>query len=167
MAKTVLARDLMSRPVRRLTAETPVRDAAAFLLRSGISGAPVIDEHGQWIGVFTLNDLARGVQDRIVPPQGERTLESREPACDPFALPSEEFGRTPVKEFMTRGLFTVFPEATLEEILRTMTSFKIHRVFVIAEKGGALQGVITTMDVLRWMEGRKGRSKKAKRTQRV
>ena len=41
MKESILARDLMSRPVRRLTASTPVRDAAAFLLRHGISGAPV------------------------------------------------------------------------------------------------------------------------------
>jgi CBS domain-containing protein len=72
-----------------------------------------------------------------------------------------------VKEFMTRGLFTVFPEATIEEVIRTMTSFKIHRVFVIDEKEGTLEGVITTMDVLRWLEGRKSRRRNNKRTQRV
>lgn len=167
MTKNVLARVLMSRPVRQLTAQTPVRDAAAFLLRHGISGAPVLDVHGRWIGVFTQNDLARAVQVRIVPPRLRRTLESREPAVDFLALPSEELARTPVKEFMTRGLFTVFPEATIEEVIRTMTSFKIHRVFVIDEKEGTIEGVITTMDVLRWLEGRKSRRTNNKKTQRV
>jgi tRNA nucleotidyltransferase (CCA-adding enzyme) len=167
MNKLVLARELMSRPVRQLTAQTPVRDAAAFLLRHGISGAPVLDEHGRWIGVFTLNDLARAVQNRIVPPRLRRSLESREPVVDFLALPPEELGRTPVKEFMTRGLFTVFPEATIEEVIRTMTSFKIHRVFVIDEKEGTLQGAITTMDVLRWLEGRKSRRRNNRKTQRV
>jgi tRNA nucleotidyltransferase (CCA-adding enzyme) len=168
MSKNVLARELMSRPVRQLTAQTPVRDAAAFLLRHGISGAPVLDEHGRWIGVFTQNDLARSVQVRIVPPRLRRTLESREPVVDLLALPAEELGRTPVKEFMTRGLFTVFPEATIEEVIRTMTSFKIHRVFVIDEKEGTIEGVITTMDVLRWLEGRKSRrGNNNRKTQRV
>jgi tRNA nucleotidyltransferase (CCA-adding enzyme) len=156
MPRPVLARELMSRPVRQLTAATPVRDAAAFLLRHGISGAPVLDEHGQWIGVFTQNDLARSVENRLAPPTPGRTLESREPVADFLALPPEELGRTPVKRFMTLGLFTVFPEATMEEVVRTMTTFKIHRVFVIDEKEGALQGVITTMDVLRWLEARQG-----------
>ena len=52
---------------------------------------------------------------------------------------------------MTPGLFTVFPEATLDEVVRTMASQKIHRVFVISEKGD-LEGVITTMDVLNWVD---------------
>jgi len=167
MSKTVLARDLMSHPVRRLTAWTPVRDAAAFLLRHGISGAPVIDEHGHWVGVFTQNDLARYLQRRIVPNLLERTLESREGVDGLRALSSERFGDTPVSRFMTNGMFTVFPETTLEKIVKTMTSFKIHRVFVIEEKGGELQGVITSMDVLRWMGRPRALPEKKRKTQRV
>src|SRR6185503_12634297 len=167
MRKTALARDLMRHPVRQLTARTPVREAAAFLLRQGISGAPVIDEHGRWVGVFTQHDLARYLQRRIVPQLPERTLESREGVDGLRALSSERFGDTPVSYFMTTGMFTVFPEATLEEVVRTMTSFKIHRVFVIEEKGGELQGVITSMDVLRWMGRPRALSEKKRKTQRV
>ena len=149
MKDPILARDLMSRPVRRLTATTPVRDAAAFLLRHGISGAPVVDGRGDWLGVFTKTDLARHVQESLAAPPRERTLESREPILDASGMPSEEFGRTPVSELMTRGLFTVFPESTLDEIVRALVAFEIHRVFVIDERTGELEGVITTMDVLR------------------
>ena len=147
--KKTLARDLMSRPVFQLTAWTPIADAAAFLLRHGISGAPVINEHGTWIGVFTQNDLARAVQVRLIRPEVQRTLEHREPALDVFAMPPEELRRTPVRKFMTLGLYTVFPDATKKEVVRTMTKFHIHRVFVIDEEKGNLLGVITTMDLLR------------------
>ena len=146
---SLLARDLMSRPVKRLTATTPVRDAAAFLARNSISGAPVIDARGRWIGVFTQKDLARHVQNQLVRERHrERTLESREPVLDPAGEPTEEFGRTPVKDLMTKGMFTVFPESTLDEVVRSMVTFKIHRVFVIEEATGELEGVITTLDVL-------------------
>jgi CBS domain-containing protein len=145
---SLLARDVMSRPVKRLTAATPVRDAAAFLMRNGISGAPVIDARGRWIGVFTQRDLARHVQDRMVRRRRERTLESREPVLDAAGEPTDEFGRTPVRELMTEGMFTVFPESTLDEVVRSMLKFKIHRVFVIDETTGDLEGVITTFDVL-------------------
>jgi CBS domain-containing protein len=167
MDKTVRARDLMSRPVCQLMCWTPVRDAAAFLLRHGISGAPVLDEHGNWIGVFTQNDLARYVQNRLGAAGSERTLEAREIVVNLFSLPPEKFGETPVREFMTAGMYTVFPEATMEEVIHTMTSFKIHRVFVIDEKDGSLQGVITSMDVLRRMDAGHGSARKAKKTQRV
>lgn len=167
MTKSILARDLMSRPVRQLTAWTPVRDAAAFLLRQGISGAPVIDEHGKWVGVFTKSDLARYMEGRIVPRSHERTLESRKPVDGIAPISSEKFGETPVRHFMTPGMFTVFQDATLEEVVKAMTSFQVHRVFVIEAKGGELQGVITSMDVLRWMQGRREPTRKSRKTQRV
>lgn len=152
----LFAKDLMARPVRKLTALASVRDAAEFLLRWGISGAPVEDEHGRWVGVFTLNDLARHVQDRLVKlptvdPKRERTLETREEIPDGFGF--EGFEDTRVGDLMTGGLYSVFPEATLEEVIRTLTTQKVHRVFVLSEKG-TLEGVITTMDVLRWMDAK-------------
>jgi len=152
MRKTVLARDLMKGPVRQLTTRTLVRDAAAFLLRHGISGAPVIDDHGRWIGVFTQNDLARYVQERIRPKALGRTLESREEVEVDFEALPDQFGETPLQDLMTLGLYTVFPDATLEEVVHTLTAFKVHRVFVIQETGTSILGVITTMDVLRWLD---------------
>jgi CBS domain-containing protein len=154
----------MSRPVFQLTSWTAIADAAAFLLRHDISGAPVIDEHGKWIGVFTQNDLSRAVQGRLLPPEVRRTLETREPVVDVFAIPPEELRRTPVRAFMTLGLYTVFPDATEEEVVHTMTKFHIHRVFVIDEEKGNLLGVITTMDVLR---GRKQARRGNKKTQQA
>jgi CBS domain-containing protein len=158
MIKMPLARDLMKSPVRQLTVRTPVRDAAAFLLRHGISGAPVLDEHGQWIGVFTQNDIARYVQDRIQPVAAERSLQSREAVEGATEIVPDRFGMLPVQELMTVGLYTVFPEATLEEVIHALTAFKVHRVFVIEDNGNALLGVITTMDVLRWMDAHRGRA---------
>jgi len=154
----------MSRPVRQLKAGTPVREAAAFLLRHRISGAPVLGERGQWLGVFTLSDLARSVEAGILPSSRKRSLEDRQPVPDVFSLPAEELAKTPVREFMTAGLVSVFPEATLEEIVHTLLSFKVHRVFVIEGRKGAIQGVITTMDILRHLEGRRPRPIGKKKT---
>lgn len=150
----ILAKDLMSRPVRRLTTAASARDAAEFLLRWGISGAPVEDEHGRWVGVFSLSDLARHVQDQLVKqptddPKRERTLETREEVPPRVAVRGFEDRR--VGDLMTGGLYSVFPEATLEEIVRTLSVQKVHRLFVITDKG-TIEGVITTMDVLKWME---------------
>lgn len=156
MTREATARELMVRPVRKLISDATVRDAADFLLRWGISGAPVVDAHGRWVGVFTLNDIARHVQNRLVElpvidPKQERTLETREEIPEGFHF--EGFEDTRVGDLMTPGLYSVFPEATLEEVVRTMTGQKIHRVFVISE-GGEIEGVITSMDVLKWMERR-------------
>jgi len=167
MRRSILAREVMSHPVRQLTSWTPVREAAAFLLRHGISGAPVLDEHGHWLGVFTQHDLARYVQNGLAPRYAERTLESREIIADLSALTLDKFGETPVHDFMTRGLFTVFPEATLEEVVHTLTSFKIHRVFVIEEHKHELVGVITTMDVMKHLDRPSQHRKKASKLARA
>lgn len=149
----ILARDIMSRPVKRLTASAPVPDAAAFFLRHGISGAPVIGSKGRPIGVFSMSDIARAVQSRLISRASwDRTLEKREPV-EGIGTALEGLEKATVGELMTPGLFTVFPEASLREVVRTMASQRIHRVFVISEKG-ELEGVITTMDVLRWMDDR-------------
>src|SRR6185295_2003832 len=145
----ILAKDLMSGPVKRLTVSTPVRDAAAFLHRHGISGAPVVDRRGRWVGVFTQSDLARHVQSGLLEPKEDRTLESREPVGEPDGAPPKEFARTPVRDLMTRGLFTVSPDDTVEQVMRTLLSLHVHRVFVLDPATGNLDGVITTLDVLR------------------
>ena len=148
---SVPARRLMSRPVRRLTSRASVRDAAAFLTRHGISGAPVEDEHGRWVGVFSMSDLARSVASRLASPP-DRTLEAREPVRDDPARTVDALASLPIVELMTPGMVTVFPESTIDEVLRAMLSFQVHRVFVIDEASGELEGVITTMDVVRWLE---------------
>ena len=140
----------MSRPVRRLTVETPVPDAAAFFLRHGISGAAVTGSQGRPVGVFSMSDIGRAVQGRLAR-HAERTLEAREP-MSPAKVPAlDGLEKAVVGDLMTPGLFTVFPEATLDEVARTMASQGIHRVFVISEEG-ELVGVITTMDVLKWVD---------------
>lgn len=152
MREAVRAQDLMVRPVRRVTSRSSVSEAAAFLLRSGVSGAPVEDEHGRWVGVFTLNDVARVAAAHPRPRKPERTLEEREPADrePPEALRAPE--SLQVREVMTPGMVTVFPDATLGEVVHAMQSFDVHRVFVLDEDQATLLGVITTMDVLRWLD---------------
>jgi len=147
-----LARDLMSRPVRRLTSRMPVRDAAEFLTRHGISGAPVEDEHGRWLGVFSMTDLARAVASKLCLPRAERSLEAREPVPSNTASSLETLATLQVGDVMTPGMVTVFPDSSIGEVLRSLLNFKVHRVFVIEAESGSLEGIITTMDVLGWLD---------------
>ena len=152
MQLAVLAKELMRHPVHQLTTHVTVRDAATFLLRHGISGAPAVDEHGQWQGVFTMRDIARHVVSRVVEPHEERGLAAHEPVTDLSQFDLAQFGQTRVEEIMTRGLVTVSPEATLAEVVRNMQAFQVHRVFIMDAKQDEIQGVITTLDVIRWLD---------------
>ena len=47
------AREIMTRKLVTLRPETRVVDAAALLLKHGISGAPVVDEDGRLLGLLS------------------------------------------------------------------------------------------------------------------
>lgn len=162
-------RTLMSRPLRKLTMGAKVRDAAQFLRRWGISGAPVLDAHGRPTGVFSLSDLAGHLTNRLLDmpaldPMAERARETGEFIPTGRGFHFEGFDDVPVSDLMTPEIVSVDPDATIEDAVRVMEDLSIHRVFV--RKGeGPLLGVITTMDVLRWV-GRALRSRRRTRKAR-
>ena len=129
------AKHVMSRPIRRLQANVTMREAAAFLLRLGISGAVVVDAHGRPAGVFSLRDIAAYVQQRVahlpeIDARKERARDTGEmiPAGKGFHF--ENIDDVRVSDVMTPGIITVSPGASLGTIARLMTQWKVHRVFV-------------------------------------
>ena len=147
---------LMSHPVRRLTMSARVRDAADFLRRWGISGAPVTDRKGRPIGVFSLRDLAGHLVNRVedlpvIDASAERARATGEPIPEGREFHFEGFDDTRVSELMTPSILCVDPEAPVMEAVRMMQQKAIHRIFVRRGRGPLL-GVLTTMDVLRWVD---------------
>jgi CBS domain-containing protein len=57
------ADDLMSRDLLVLSDDTPLREAAHMLIRHQVSGAPVIDRHGNFAGILSALDFVRAVND--------------------------------------------------------------------------------------------------------
>jgi CBS domain-containing protein len=58
-----------------------------------------------------------------------------------------------VAEIMSPEILSVPAEATLDVVAKTLHEKQIHRVFVRGA-GGALVGVVSTMDLLRVLAGR-------------
>ena len=162
---------LMSKPVRRLSMNARIRDAAEFLRRSAISGAPVIDAHGRPVGVFSLRDLAghlaNGFEDLpVIDPAKERVRKSGEavPVEDGFHF--ERIDDARVSDLMTPAVLCIDPEAPALEAVRMMQRNSIHRIFV-RRGSGPLLGVLTTMDVLRWVGGAPESEFGAKRKKKI
>ena len=146
---------LMSRPVRRLSMNARIRDAAEFLRRWSISGAPVTDVHGQPVGVFSLRDLAGHFANRfedlpVIDPNVERARKNGEPIPVDEGFHFERIDDARVSDLMTPTILCVDPDAPVLEAIRTMQQHSIHRIFV-RRGNGPLMGVLTTMDVLRWI----------------
>jgi predicted transcriptional regulator len=109
-----------------LAADVPLRVAANELADRDISGAPVCDARGLVVGVLTKSDLVQA------------------------------FGSAPdervASDIMTPLALTVAPEDPLERAIKLMAFEGVHRLLVVSASGG-LEGIVTSMDVLRELAG--------------
>ena len=122
----------MSQPVKTLSRDSNVIDAARFLLDYRLSGVPVVDASGKPVGVFTFRDMAKYFLDPTLIAGG-----GVKPA-DP--------GRERVADLMTPHIQSVRPEATLEECRKAMRQHKTHRVLV-QDAQGKIAGIISASDL--------------------
>ncbi len=114
----MIASDIMTRKVCTTRPETDVQELALLLSSKRISGAPVVDDNGQIIGIVTEADII-GKVDR----EGLR-----------------------VADIMCRELITVDEETPVGEVASLLTERKIKRVPVV--QNGKLVGIVSRADIV-------------------
>jgi CBS domain-containing protein len=60
----LVASDVMSQNLLRLTEDMPLREVARLLLQRQVSGAPVVDADGRCVGILSATDFLRLAQHR-------------------------------------------------------------------------------------------------------
>ncbi len=156
------ARTVMTSPVISVPREASVEEAARILTEAGISGAPVVDARGALVGVvsrFDLDAWLAGVHGRLARhgayyaasalrwARGDRDRDDED----------EPDLEAAVDDVMTPELICVDGEAPLSDVVELMSTRRIHRVLV-TDGGKAtdpLLGVVTTLDVIDALAGRK------------
>jgi len=117
----VLAKEIMSTPVRTVQEDLSVEEARKIMLRFNFSGLPIL-KGGKLTGIISRSDLDRAIQHGLK--------------------------RVPVKNYMSSPPITIGPETSLEEIQGLMIRHNIGHLPVIDRKG-RLQGMVTRGEVLR------------------
>lgn len=152
------ASDLMQEDVVSISPEATLATVQRVFYEEEISGAPVVDDEGQVVGVISAVDLLRAASEQgdtpsIYPSYLFELLEFAPPetALAEDALTSRLEDRR-VSDFMTRDVCAVAPDASVREVARTLRQNRIHRVLVIEK--GRLCGVISTFDLLAEIEAR-------------
>lgn len=118
-------RDIMEPNVFWLAADAPLARAAEMLAERQISGAPVCDATGRILGMFTKTELA------------------------------EHYGCAHearlVRDVMTPTVISVHADDPIERAVQLMAFEGVHRVLVLDDD--RLEGILTSMDVLRELAG--------------
>lgn len=141
------AKDIMTEDVITVSPSMTIEELARVLMKNQISGAPVVDEEGNLIGIVTENDLITQNKRLHIPtilrlfdafiPLGTSRLEKE----------IKKITATTVGEVCTKKVITVEPETPLEEIATIMTEKKIHLIPVVEK--GKIVGIIGKRDIIK------------------
>ncbi|MFQ5730477.1 MAG: CBS domain-containing protein [Planctomycetaceae bacterium] len=117
-----LAADVMAGSPITMSPATPVTEAINTLLHHRISGAPVVDDDGNLVGMISEIDLLNVIVD------------------DGMAF-------MPVGELMSRQVVTVDDDTPLVDVAQAFLSLRLRRLPVL--RGGKMVGQISRRDLLR------------------
>jgi CBS domain-containing protein len=148
-----VAKDIMNPNVVTVTDTMDLREAAKIFVEERISGAPVIDELGNLVGVISQSDLV----EYELATERELTVEApfyRRPYDESLdttrGFQIEELPADTVKDMMTPYLITVKEDTAIREVAARMAECGVHRVIVVDEDQ-QIRGIVTSLDVLRWV----------------
>lgn len=148
----MLIRDVMNSEPVAIQATEAVSDAVRLLRTNEISGMPVL-EGDRLAGVVSESDLLRMLsverEGGLWLPSPLEVLEV--PIRDlirweKLQAGAEEAGMTRVSEVMTKKVFTVSPEDSIERAASMMVRHRINRLPVLEE--GKLVGIVTRGDII-------------------
>ncbi len=142
------AKELMSTNVITVTIETPVRELAKVFSENAISGAPVVDDQSEVIGVVTESDLIYQ-NKKVHIPTAVAILDAFFFLENPEKMEKEmkKIAGTKVSDIFAREIITVQQDTSLSEVATLMAEKKIHTLPVL--DGKKLVGVIGKSDIIR------------------
>lgn len=152
--RNLTAKDIMTCDVLVVSADMTVHELAEFLTENMISGAPVVDEAGNLVGVVSLGDIARSdrrraaiVRERVESDYYLRGWEEKLNAEELEDLHVEPGDDLLVRDIMTPLLYQVPEDMPIRDIADTMIGGRIHRLIVV--RGSKVVGIVSTLDLLK------------------
>jgi predicted transcriptional regulator len=140
-------REIMTRDVITVRSELDLHEFAKVLIEKNISGAPVVDENGKFLGIVLEEGLI--FQDKkvhlptfVALSMGFLTL-----GADKFKQEMKRVAATTVADIMDKDAAAVSPDSSVEDIA-TMIVEKGVCYYPVVE-GGQVIGVVTKKDIVR------------------
>lgn len=147
------AKDIMTKDVTTVGAATTIEELARILMEHKISGAPVVDDNENLIGIVTENDLISRDR-RLHIPTVIRLFDAFIMLESPGKLEKEikKMAAIIVNDIYTKEVITVAEAAPLQDIAAIMSEKKVHLIPVV--EGKKILGIIGKIDLIKGITGR-------------
>jgi len=153
---SLLARDVMESRVVTVTADAPLSSIFRMFYEEEISGAPVVNGEGQVVGVVSMSDLIRAVQEDheafigIPSYYEDARMESGPDWLEDVEEFEDRASHQTVGDVMTTDVVSVRPDTPIPDVAKKILKHRIHRVLVVDEKreGDNLAGIISLFDLV-------------------
>lgn len=147
------AAELMTPCVVSIAAKATLETAVFLLADRQLSAVPVIDEHGQPVGVLSRTDIVahdfRRCQLLHRPAAGHGgDFPLKLTATGRRKVDQDRLDELLVEDIMTRVVYSVTPKTPGKTVIDAMLALGVHRIFV-TDDNGRLKGVISSTDILR------------------
>ena len=138
----MLVKEVMTKDVITLSPDTSLKEAGEIFKEKRISGAPVVDRAGNILGIITLTDLLK-ILDQIYK---WRELERKVEGLKLSEMFEKEKVEAKVANIMTNDVFTISEDKTIDDVTRIMFGKGVHTIPVT--KDGKLVGIIGKRDLV-------------------
>ncbi len=143
---SLVAADVMSKPLVTVPEAQSLQGAARTLSHSHVSGAPVVDPQGRCIGVLSAKDFVSWAE------KGERAAKHSEERCECAysawqVMDTEKLPKDSVGRYMTADPVSAAPSTPIDVLARMMVDAHIHRIIVVDADGRPV-GIVSSTDIL-------------------
>lgn len=155
VAERTSVAQVMSKDVVCVTEDMDVAELMRLFLDRGISGVPVVDASGKPLGVVSKTDVVRSTYEHADTQEVDQHLRARDAEGYEYELEpgfhSEEISRGKVREIMTPVTYSLRPSTSLAQAAALMAFEGVHRLPIVTEVTGEVVGVLSSLDILRWL----------------
>ncbi|MCB0359314.1 MAG: CBS domain-containing protein [Bdellovibrionales bacterium] len=143
----MLVKDAMSAEVISIREDVPLNRAAQVLCEERISGAPVVNDNGELVGMLSQADLLPKLKGVPFAKIELPTLVGEWYDAAEFESAVRAAGNRTVGEVMTKRPITIESEETIASAAELLSRANIKRLPVT--RNGQLVGIITRSDIVR------------------
>jgi CBS domain-containing protein len=135
------AREVMTRPAITIDQDKWATDAVNLMLKKQVKRLPVVDAQGRLVGMLSRLDVFHTILQACA---DWRAFQKQKIAVDNLQF---------VSDIMRRDTYTVFPDTSVEDVIRLIDCNDIQRVAVV-DRERHLLGLISDRNLLAAFSGR-------------